>query len=195
MGRLQDIWRNLEPRGQVTLVASAIALVAAAVFLFSYASKPSFVTIASGVQPGQTGQIAKALGGAGIAYRLGSGGTSVQVQDSQASQARVALAEKNLLGGGHVGFELFDKKSLGATDFQQKVDYQRALEGEIANTVEQIDDVGSAQVQLVLPEETLFADQSSQASAAVLLGGSAGLDSSTVAGIAHLVASSVKGLD
>jgi flagellar M-ring protein FliF len=193
--KLQDLWRNLEPRGQVALVGSAIAIVAAAVFLFSYASRPSYMTIASGVQPSQSGQITKALASAGIAYRLGVGGTSVEVPDSQSSQARVALAEKNLIGGGHVGFELFDKSTLGATDFQQQVNYQRALEGEIANTIEQIQGVGSADVQLVLPQETLFADQGSQASAAVLLSGATQIDPATVAGIAHLVASSTKGLE
>src|SRR5262245_34938407 len=109
VGRLQETWRNLEPRGQVALVGSAIAILAAAVFLFTYASKPSYVAVASGVQPAQSGQISKALGAAGISYRLGGGGTSVEVPQSQAAQARVALASKNLLGGGHVGFELFDK--------------------------------------------------------------------------------------
>jgi flagellar M-ring protein FliF len=106
----------------------------------------------------------------------------------------VALAEKGVLNGGHVGFEIFDQSKLGATDFQQKVDYQRALEGEIARTIEQIQGVQSAQVQLVLPDDTLFADEQSKASAAVLVAGGSTLDSSTVRGIASLVASSVKGL-
>jgi flagellar M-ring protein FliF len=192
--RLQDIWRGLELKGQVTIVASAVAVIAAAFFLYGFAGKPSYTTLASGLQPSDSGDVTQALESAGIGYRLGGGGTSVSVPESDVAAARVALAKQGLPRGSHVGFELFDKKSLGVTDFQQKVDYQRALEGEIARTVEQIDGVRGAQVQLVLPDDSLFADQGPKASAAVLLT-TAGLDASSVRAIAHLVASSVKGLD
>ncbi|HEY3614068.1 MAG TPA: flagellar M-ring protein FliF C-terminal domain-containing protein, partial [Gaiellales bacterium] len=85
--------------------------------------------------------------------------------------------------------------SLGTTDFQQTVNYQRALEGEIATTIEQIDGVSSASVQLVLPDSTLFADQQAKATGAVLVDGGSTLDAATVRGIAHLTAASVKSLD
>jgi flagellar M-ring protein FliF len=192
--RLQDFWRGLELKGQVTIVASAIAVIAAAFFLHGFAGRPSYTTLASGLQPADSGDVTHALESAGIGYRLGGGGTSVSVPEGDVAAARVALAKQGLPRGSHVGFELFDKKSLGVTDFQQKVDYQRALEGEIARTIEQIDGVQGAQVQLVLPDDSLFADQGPKASAAVLLTTS-GLDSSTVRAVAHLVASSVKGLN
>ena len=93
------------------------------------------------------------------------------------------------------GFELFDQQKLGASDFQQQVTYQRALEGEIARTIQEVDGVQGAQVQLVLPEDSLFADEETPATAAVMLAGpSTGLESGSVRGIAQLVASSVKGL-
>ena len=117
------------------------------------------------------------------------------MRDSQSSAARVALAEKGLTNGGQVGFEIFNKVSMGATDFQQKINYQRALEGEIDRAIQQITGITSADVQLVLPIDTLFVDQGSKASAAVLLTAAGQLDPSTVSGIAHLVAASVKGLD
>jgi flagellar M-ring protein FliF len=192
--RLQDLWRGLELKGQVTIVGAAVAVIAAAFFLYGFAGKPSYTTLASGLQPSDSGDVTQALESAGIGYRLGNGGTSVSVPENDVAAARVALAKHGLPRGSHVGFELFDKKSLGVTDFQQKVDYQRALEGEIARTVEQIDGVHGAQVQLVLPDDSLFADQGPKASAAVLLT-TAGLDASSVRAIAHLVASSVKGLD
>ena len=189
------IWRNLEPRGQIAIVGAAIAVMATMFLLYSYSSKPSFVTLESNLAPADAGTATKALTSGGISYKLGDGGTSIQVKDSQSSQARVALAEKNLLGDSHVNFSIFDKSSLGTTDFQQKVQYQRALEGEIDQTIEQIQGVSSANVQLVLPEETLFADQGSQATAAVMISASGPLDPTTIAGIAHLVSSSTKGLD
>ncbi len=193
LSRLRDIWGSLELRGQVTLVVSLLAVLGTAVFLFRFAAQPSYATLASGLDPAESADFTQALEGAGISYRLSGGGTGVTVPERELSSARVAIAKSGVVRGGHVGFELFDKKSLGATDFQQKVDYQRALEGEIARTVEQIDGVQSAEVQLVLPEETLFADEGAKASSAVLLSG-AQIDPATVRGIAHLVSSSVKGL-
>jgi flagellar M-ring protein FliF len=192
---LRETWSGLETRSQLTLVGALVAVIATFFFLYGFASKPSYSTLASGLDPAATGQAEKALAGAGVTYRIESGGTQIAVKSGQESQARVALAEKGVLNGGHVGFELFDKSSLGATDFQQKVDYQRALEGEIARTIEQIQGVSGAEVQLVLPDDTLFADEQSKASAAVLVTGGSALDSSTVRGIANLVASSVKGLE
>ena len=102
-------------------------------------------------------------------YELRDGGSTVAVQSSDVTRARVQLAQDNLPNGGQHGFELFDSKSLGATDFEQKVKYQRALEGEIGRTIESVDGVRSAQVQLVLPKQSLFLDEGTHASAAVLL--------------------------
>jgi flagellar M-ring protein FliF len=192
-GRLVEMWKNLEPRGQVGLIGGAIAVLGTMFLLYTFSSRPSYVTIESNLTSADSSAAAKALGDAGIGYKLADGGATIQVQDSKANSARVALASSNAIGGGQVGFEIFDKKSLGATDFQNKVDYQRALEGQIGRTIQQIQGVQSATVNLVLPEETLFADQNSAATASVLIQSSQ-LDPNTVAGIAHLVASSVKGL-
>jgi flagellar M-ring protein FliF len=193
--RAKEIFSGLETRSQITLIGGLVAVIATFFFLYSFASKPSYSTLASNLTPSDTGSAEKALAAAGVTYKTDSGGTKISVLASQLSQARVALAEKGVLNGGHVGFEIFDQSKLGATDFQQKVDYQRALEGEIARTIEQIQGVQSADVQLVLPDDTLFADEQSKASAAVLVAGGSTLDASTVRGIASLVASSVKGLD
>jgi flagellar M-ring protein FliF len=152
VAKLQEIWRNLEPRGQVGIVGAAIAVIATMFLLFTYTSRPSYVTLESNLTPADAGKATQELASSGIAYKLGGGGTSVLVKDKEASQARVALAQKNLLGrGGHVDFGIFDKSSLGITEFQQKVQYQRALEGTIAENIEQVDGVSSASVQLVLP--------------------------------------------
>jgi flagellar M-ring protein FliF len=112
------------------------------------------------------------------------------------SQARIALATGGLLGSQQPGFSLFDKSQLGASNFQQQITYQRALEGQLDSTIEQIQGVDSAQVNLVLPnpQDQLFGDNSQPSSASVLLSDSGNLDSSAVRGIANLVASSVPSL-
>lgn len=192
--RLRELWRGLEPRGQLTIVGSGLAVVVTLFLLYTYASKPGYTPVGTGLDPSKTAQMTKALESAGIPYRIGSGGSEVDVPDGSQSAARVALASKGLLSGSQVGLEIFDKQGIGATDFQQKIDYQRGLEGEVARAVEQVDGVTSADVQLVLPDDTLFADSTQRASAAVLLTTAAALDPTAVSGIAHLVASAVKGL-
>jgi flagellar M-ring protein FliF len=133
----------------------------------------------------------------GIVYELRNNGTALAVEKSQTAQARIALAGKGLGGGtgAQPGFELFDKQKIGTSDFQQQVTYQRALEGQIAKTIDQVQGVNGSQVRLVLSDDQLFAESSTPATAAVLLTGSSdGLDPGAVRGIAQLVSSSVKQL-
>jgi flagellar M-ring protein FliF len=194
-GRLKDTWRTLGPRGQLGVAASGLLVLVTLFFLFQMAGKASYTTLTSGLQASESAQVASALDSAGIKYQLKNGGTEIAVLSGSASKARLALASKNLPNGGHVGFELFDKSRLGQTDFQQKVQYQRALEGEIARTVEQIEGVRTVDVQLVIPDDALFLANATKATASVLVAGGSNLDGSTISGIAHLVSSSVKGLN
>jgi flagellar M-ring protein FliF len=192
---LRDFWRSLEPRGQMTLVGSMLAVVVVMYGIYHFSSQPSYSTIQTGLDPSSTGRVTSALSAAGVTYKLENGGTAIAVKSGQESQAQVALGSAGLASGGHVDFSLFDHSSLSTTDFQQQVNYQRALEGQIANTIEGISGVDSAQVQLVLPKDQLFQDQASQATASVMVDAPLGLTSSTVQGIAHMTASSVQGLD
>jgi flagellar M-ring protein FliF len=166
-------------------------------FVFQLASQPSYSTLLTGLDPAQTGKITSTLDTKGIAYQLQNNGTALGVQSDKTAQARVALATAGLLGAGQQqGFALFDKQQLGSSNFQQQITYQRALEGQLAQTIQSIQGVTSAQVQLVLPnqQQQLFADNTTPTTAAVLLSGSTALDPSSVRGIAQLVASSVPGL-
>ncbi|HEX2551031.1 MAG TPA: flagellar basal-body MS-ring/collar protein FliF, partial [Nocardioidaceae bacterium] len=192
---LRDFWRSLEPRAQMTLVGSMLAVVVVMYGIYHFSSQPSYSTIQTGLDPSSTGRVTSALAAAGVTYKLENGGTAIAVKSGQESQAQVALGSAGLASGGHVDFSLFDHSSLSTTDFQQQVNYQRALEGQIANTIEGISGVDSAQVQLVLPKDQLFQDQASQATASVMVDAPLGLTSSTVQGIAHMTASSVQGLD
>ncbi len=192
--KLRDVWNGLETRGQLTLVGAAVGVVVVFFLLFNYASKPSYTTLYTGLNPTDTANMTAALTGAGIPWKVSAGGTEVDVQSGQESAAQVALASKGLPSSGHVGFEIFDHTSLGATEFQQQVDYQRALEGELDRTLMQIQGVQNADVQLVIPQDSLFATQSTNASASALLTTSTALDPTTVRGIAHLISGAVKGL-
>lgn len=191
----RSLLMNLTPRGRIVLAVSAVGILMLAFFMFRMATAPSYSTLVSGVDPADTGKMTAALDEQGIGYELQNNGTALAVEKSQVAKARIALAEGGLAGGDKPGFELFDEQKLGASDFQQQVAYQRALEGEVARTVGQVDGVAGAQVQLTLPEDQLFSEEAKPATAAVLLQSSSGaLDPAAIRGIARLVSSSVEGL-
>ncbi|HEY6780291.1 MAG TPA: flagellar basal-body MS-ring/collar protein FliF [Thermoleophilaceae bacterium] len=194
MGSLQNTFASLTPRGRVVLVLSTVGVLVFAVVFFKLATKPSYTTLASGVDPAQTSKLTDTLSEQGIGYELQNNGTAIAVEKSKVSDARIAIAKNGLAGNSKPGYELFDNQKLGASEFQQKVTYQRALEGEVARTIGGVDGISGAEVQLTLPEKELFADEERPATAAVLLSGGADIDQATVRGIANLTASSVEGL-
>jgi len=191
-----ETFRALPTRSKAAIAVSGVAVVAIAFLMLRIAGAPSYTILASGLDPAKTGEITASLDEQGIAYELRNNGTALAVDKSQAAQARVQLAGSGVnVNAGGEGFELFDEQKLGASEFQQQVTYQRALEGEIARTIGAVDGVSNPSVQLVLPEDDLFADEATPATAAVMLGNSADtMDPGAVRGIAQLVSSSVKGL-
>src|SRR3954447_4554139 len=186
---------SMSNRGKATLAGCALAFLAAAILIVKMAGAPSYSTVMTGLDPTKATQVTTALDSQGIGWELQNGGTALAVEKGKASQARIALAGKGLNTPTQPGLELLDKQKLGASTKQQEIAYQRGLEGEIAQTIGQIQGVQGAQVRLTMPKDDLFADEQRPATAAVLLGsdGSA-MDPGAVRGIANLVASSVPGL-
>jgi flagellar M-ring protein FliF len=132
----------------------------------------------------------------GVPYRLEGDGTTILVPASMVHDMRLRLATEGLPRGGGAGFELFDQRNFGMTEFMQKLNYRRALQGELARTISQLDAVHSARVHIVLPEKSLFLEQQDKPTASVVLKLAPGrrLTPEQIRGIAHLVASSVEGL-
>jgi flagellar M-ring protein FliF len=179
----------------MVMAASVVGTIVLAFFLMKVAGAPSYEQIVSGADAAETPKVTDALDKKGIKYEVRNNGTAIAVEKSQVGAAKIALASAGLPGNAQPGFELMSQQKLGASDFQQKVTYQRALEGEIARTVEGVQGVSSAQVNLVLADEQLFQDEQQPARASVLLTtDGSGLDAGSVRGIASLVTSSVKGL-
>ena len=193
---LRALLANVTPRGRIVLGAVALGTIVVLILLMRMASAPSYSTLLTGLDPAQTGKVTAALDTKGIGWQLQNNGTAIAVDSGKTAQARIALAGAGLPGTAQPGYELLDRQSLGTSNFQQQIDYQRALEGEIAKAVEQVQGVSGAQVELVLPdrEAQLFSNDSSPATAAVLLSGATALDPGAVRGIAQLVANSVPGL-
>jgi flagellar M-ring protein FliF len=193
----RTVLANLSNRGRIAIVGAILVIVVVGFLLLRLASAPSYTTLLTGVDPAQTGKATAALDTRGIRYELQNNGTALAVEKGQTAQARIALATAGITGSSQQrGFELLDRQGLGTSNFQQQVTYQRALEGELAQTIEQVQGISGAQVNLVLPdkEAQLFSDNANPATAAVLLSGADPLDASQVRGIGQLVANSVQGL-
>src|SRR3954470_14131162 len=192
-----SLLQSMSTRGKLLLGGSIAGIAVLAFLLVSLATKPTYTTLAAGMDPAQTGKLTNALDAQGISNKLANGGTAVEVTSADISRARVALASAGLStsGAGNDGWAQFDKQKLGSSNFQQQVAYQRALESQIGQTIGQVNGVSGATVQLTMPQEQLFADQQQPATASVLLGGGQStLEPGAVRGIANLVASAVPNL-
>jgi flagellar M-ring protein FliF len=197
MASLTQIAQRMSPRGWAMLGASAAAFILFIVVVMHIATAPSYTTVEAGIDPANTGKITATLATQGISYQLQNGGTAVAVNSSQAAQARVALAGAGELSANtQPGFSLLNNPSLGESSAQEEIQYERALEGQLAQTIDQIDGVSSAEVNLVIPDtqDELFSNTQQQATASVLLSDGGSLDAGSVRGIAELVHSSVPGL-
>ncbi len=194
---LLDTWRSLTRRqkGAVAAIGAAVVL-ALVLWVVMYAGQPEYVTLYARLDESDAGEILKKLDDRGVAYRIGDGGSAIMVPADQVHALRMQLAGEGLPRGGVVGFEIIDRTKLGATEFERRVNYVRALQGELTRTIRKIAAVEEARVHIVLPQERLFVSESSPATAAVFvkLRPGAILDSGQVRGIVHLVASSVEGL-
>jgi flagellar M-ring protein FliF len=188
---------RLTTRGWLIAGGAAVGAILFIYIFLHMVSAPSYSTLVSGLDPSQTGKMTSTLSEHGVKYELQNNGTALAVQSNQTAEARVALASSGLLGNTQPDFSLFDKQSLGESNFQQQVTYQRALQGQLAETIDSVQGVSGAEVELVLPnpQDQAFGETQGASSAAVLLSGTTALPASSVRGIAQLVSSSVPGLE
>ena len=182
------------PSRLIVLVFAAIF--AALAFGYWFFLSGSYAPAFTGLRPAEASAVTGQLTAKGIPYRLQDGGTTIQVPSGEVDQARVAIAGSDVPMKGGVGFELFNKSDMGLTDFAQRINYQRALQGELERSIMLLDDVETARVHLAMPERTLFRSDRNAAKAAVELVGKDGhrFDEVRVAGIQRLVAFAVPDL-
>lgn len=193
--KLLSQWSGLSQGRRVVLVAIALALLATAVGFLTWAQNPSYVVLYAKLDERDAAEVVERLKEAKVPYQISDGGT-IRVPEGRVHEVRLQLASEGLPKGGGVGFELFDRTNLAMTDFAQRLNYQRALEGELARTISQLGPVASARVHLALPRDELYRNKQEEGSASVVVGLRPGrrLDEKQVQAIANLVAGSVEGL-
>jgi flagellar M-ring protein FliF len=195
--QLAGLLRRTSLGQKVLLVVVALGVIGAIIAMVTMVNQPTYATLFNGLNADDASKIVTKLKEKSVPYRLDDSGKSILVPKEQVYELRLALAGDGLPQSSVIGYEIFDRTNLGVSDFVQKVNYRRALEGEQARTILQLDEVEGARVHLALPEKALFKEDEKNATASVVLKLKSGkpLRHESVQGIAHLVASSVEGLE
>ncbi|MGN5354875.1 flagellar basal-body MS-ring/collar protein FliF [Ralstonia sp. L16] len=193
LGALGPLGR-LSPRLLMMIGGAALVAVIAAAMLWSRA--PDYRVLYSNVSDSDGGAIIAALQQMNVPYRFAEGGTAIMVPEASVHEARLKLASQGLPKGGQAGFELMENQKFGTSQFAEQVNYQRALEGELARTIQAMQEVQSARVHLAMTKPSVFVREQAKPSASVLLKLYPGrmIDRSQVQAIGHLVSSSVPNL-
>ncbi len=175
-------------------LAGGLAVIAV---LWLWTQKPEFQVVYSNLSPEDAGAIVEKLKEMKVPYEFSGGGSGILVPTEKVHELRLQLANQGLPHGGEVGFEIFDQSALGTTEYAQKLNFRRALQGELSRTITQLEEVIKARVHLVIPEKSLFSEQQQETRAAVVLSLRPGrqLSRTQIEGITHLVAGSVEGLE
>jgi flagellar M-ring protein FliF len=196
MNQLARIWASLSRNQQVSLILVPVLVCATVFGLLRWKHDSGFRVLYSALAPEDASAVTQKIREAGIEFRLDETGATVLVPSERLADARLALAGAGLPRTGRIGFELFDRTNLGASDFAEQVNYRRALEGELERTVATLSEVDQARIHITFAKESVFLDarQPSKATVVLRLKRSAQLSQPSVVAIANLVASAVDGL-
>lgn len=196
--RLRDAVAQFTLAQRTLAIIGIAALVLGGFALTTWLSRPEMSPLFANVSTADASAIVDVLNGQGVQYELADGGTTVMVAKDKLYAMRLAVAAKGLPAGtdGSAGYSLLDSMSMTASDFQQQVTYQRALEGELAKTVSAMDGVKTASVKLALPDKSVFVSQTSDPTASVFVETAPGstLSSEQVQAIVHLVSAGIQGM-
>ncbi|MCE5198755.1 MAG: flagellar basal-body MS-ring/collar protein FliF [Armatimonadota bacterium] len=193
---LIKLWNQLNPTQRVVVTAFAALSVVLMIFVGMAATKPRMSVLFSGLGQEDAGAIVQKLSEQKVPYKLSGDGSTVEVPENKVYDLRLQMATQGLPQGGNVGFELFDKTNFGMTEFTEKLNYQRAIQGELTRTICQLAPVMNARVHIAMPEEQVYASDQEPPTASVVLKLRRGmpLTDEQVGGVVHLVASAVEGL-
>lgn len=193
--QLKQAWRRMNPRQRMIVAGGTLATVVGLVVMTVMMSSTDYKSLMTGLDPDDAQTISQQLTAKKIDFKMTPDSKEIDVAADQLDEARMEVASQGSTHSGRMGFELFDKSSWGQTEFDEKVNYQRALEGELERTIGTLRNVRSARVHLVMPRDSVFLDKSQPAKASVTLrlkGGGVSQDQTDA--IARLVSGAVENL-
>jgi len=196
LAQLRTIWSQLGASQRLSVAAATFVLVAGLGTLAFWSSHADYGMLYGGLSDSEAAKVIAALDDAKVPYKVGAGGGSILVPQDKVYTMRMQLAGRGIPQGEGVGFEIFDKPNFGISDFVQRANYVRAVQGELARTIGQINEVESARVMIVLPENRLLLDKDKYPTASVFVHvrGNSQLQPQSINSIRFLVANSVEGL-
>jgi flagellar M-ring protein FliF len=165
----KQFWGSRNGRQRAFLLGGAAATAALIMFFVRFIGTPDYKPLFTGLDPSDAQALSAKLDEQGIGHKISADGKTLSVPADKIAAARMQTASQGDLHSGRMGFELFDKMSWGQTEFDEKVTYQRALEGELARSIQTLADVESARVHLVMPTDSVFVDRDRGAKASVVL--------------------------
>ncbi|MFZ9964228.1 MAG: flagellar basal-body MS-ring/collar protein FliF [Terrimicrobiaceae bacterium] len=194
--QIGKFWNELGSSQRITIGAAGVGVLLGIGALLYWAQKPDMKLLYGKLGEKEAAEVVRVLEEQNIPFQIAGGGSSIYVPSKDVYRVRMDLASKGLPNTGGVGFEIFDRSNFGISDFVQRTNYTRALQGELAQTIEQMQGVKKARVMVVLPESRLLVRTTdSRPTASVFVDtGSSKLDTAAVNSIRSLVANSVEGL-
>lgn len=197
LSRLIEPFMALSPGKRMMIAGVALLSAIAFAVLIFVVNRTDYRPLFTNLTSEDAGEIVKKLKDSKTPYQITADGKGILVPSDKVYELRLSLASEGIPQGGGVGFEIFDRKNFGMTEFVQKLNYQRALQGELSRTISQITGVEQARVHLVIPEKSLFKDNEKPATASIILKmkSNRSLREGEVQGVVHLVAASIEGMD
>ncbi|MCR4666029.1 MAG: flagellar M-ring protein FliF [Desulfovibrio sp.] len=196
--KVKGLYSSLKLWQRVAIGGGIVLLLASVIGLSVYLGRPEYKVLYSNLGPEDASRVVKALQTDKIAYQLTDNGATIMVPQEVVYDQRIKIAGEGGLVGQGIGFEIFDKLKVGQTDFVQKINYTRALQGELARTISEFPGIESARVHLVIPQRSLFVEDRQAPSASVVLNLTSGAsrpDTKQIQAILNLIIMSVEGLD
>src|SRR5690349_9630046 len=191
-GQSKQFYGSLAPKQRLMLVGGVLITAAVLAFFARTMATPEYRVLMTGMEGSDAQSLASRLAAKNIPYQISTDGKTVSVPGDKLDSSRLEIAAEGMPRSGRMGFELFDKMNWGQTEFDEKVNYQRALEGELERTIQTLRDVESVRVHLVMPTDSVFLDREREAKASVILRLRSGqLSEDTQRSIASLVSGAV----
>lgn len=193
---LTGILGKLNPKQKIMLGVGVVVTVALLAVLMTILNEPTYSTLYSGLSQEDAGKVVEHLNSQKVLFKLDDNGQSIKVQREKVAELRLTLAGKGIPSSGVIGYEIFDKSTMGMSEFMQNLNYRRALEGEIARTIQHQEGISWAKVLIVMPKRTIFREEEKQPTASVVikLKNNSAPSKENIQAIVNLMCGSVEGL-